>query len=419
MKPLVGSPWGLIAALWASQGLAAPSPQGRESGLLLEGAGLVAGPLLGARLSAEDGRRGLGQLSLRYGGADLEAGAAWAATPTSPGRLTLQLKHRALDEDAARLALRLPLIVDLEPAPPCAASARPDLTLGLGQARLMVGAEVSPCASRGPVVDLRYGAGWTTPLYGDQLSLLVDGLAQQHPLGGARLTAEAGLRWLWRSGWLITLSGQRALLTRTTSPLVDQGAPLWALNLGLSWSPVHFDLDRDGIEDEVDRCPARPEDHDGFEDQDGCPDLDNDGDRIPDVVDRCPNRREIYNRRLDEDGCPDVGDRDRDGRLDDVDDCPNHPEDLDGFEDDDGCPELDNDQDGVPDTQDRCVWAPEDVDGFEDDDGCPDPDNDRDGILDVDDPWPDVPADTPPLTVEPSATPTSAPASAPLEPSAP
>src|SRR5262249_978855 len=75
------------------------------------------------------------------------------------------------------------------------------------------------------------------------------------------------------------------------------------------------DRDHDGIPDDVDKCPDQPEDFDGYQDTDGCPDLDNDGDGIPDVQDQCPNQAE----------------------------------DLDGFEDSDGCPDLDNDKDGILD----------------------------------------------------------------------
>ena len=80
------------------------------------------------------------------------------------------------------------------------------------------------------------------------------------------------------------------------------------------------------------------EDRDGFEDEDGCPDLDNDGDGIPDVDD----------------------------------DCPNEAEDRDGHEDNDGCVDRDNDGDGVPDHMDSCPAEQEIRNGFEDEDGCPD-----------------------------------------------
>jgi len=98
-----------------------------------------------------------------------------------------------------------------------------------------------------------------------------------------------------------------------------------------SASPV--DTDGDGIPDVSDLCPTVPEDKDGFQDEDGCPDLDNDQDGIPDTLDKCPNE----------------------------------PEDKDGFEDEDGCPDLDNDQDGIPDTEDLCPNDP----GPPEEKGCP------------------------------------------------
>ena len=102
--------------------------------------------------------------------------------------------------------------------------------------------------------------------------------------------------------------------------------------------PVDHDPDKDGILDDADKCPNEPEDKDGFQDDDGCPDLDNDGDGIPDAMDKCP--------------------------MD--------PEDKDGFQDEDGCPDPDNDGDGVPDAVDKCPTDPETKNGFQDDDGCPD-----------------------------------------------
>jgi hypothetical protein len=64
------------------------------------------------------------------------------------------------------------------------------------------------------------------------------------------------------------------------------------------------DRDMDGIVDTADRCPDEPEDRDGFQDEDGCPDPDNDGDGILDMNDMCPNEAENLNGRQDEDGCP-------------------------------------------------------------------------------------------------------------------
>jgi len=101
---------------------------------------------------------------------------------------------------------------------------------------------------------------------------------------------------------------------------------------------VDQDPDKDGILGAADKCPNDPEDKDGFEDEDGCPDPDND----------------------------------KDGILDKDDKCPNEAEDKDGFQDEDGCPDLDNDGDGIPDDKDKCPNEPETKNNYQDDDGCPD-----------------------------------------------
>jgi OOP family OmpA-OmpF porin len=131
------------------------------------------------------------------------------------------------------------------------------------------------------------------------------------------------------------------------------------------------DRDGDGIPDNLDKCPDEPEDKDGFQDEDGCPDLDNDGDGIPDSRDKCPNDPEDKDGFQDEDGCPDL-DNDGDGIPDALDKCPNEPEDKDGFQDEDGCPDPDNDNDGIPDVRDKCPNEPETFNNYKDDDGCPD-----------------------------------------------
>jgi outer membrane protein OmpA-like peptidoglycan-associated protein len=158
---------------------------------------------------------------------------------------------------------------------------------------------------------------------------------------------------------------------------------------GIVFEPGAGDRDGDGLTDDVDKCPDDPEDFDDFEDEDGCPDLDNDQDGIPDTRDKCPNEP----GPRENEGCPmhKVHDRDGDGIPDELDKCPDEPEDFDKFEDTDGCPDPDNDKDGIPDKNDLCPNDPEDKDGFEDEDGCPDPDNDHDRILDVNDKCPNEP----------------------------
>jgi hypothetical protein len=131
------------------------------------------------------------------------------------------------------------------------------------------------------------------------------------------------------------------------------------------------DRDGDGVSNRDDQCVDDPEDFDGFQDDDGCPDPDNDDDGVLDTDDRCPDEPEEKDGFQDDDGCPDP-DNDGDGVPDATDMCPNDPEDFDGFEDGDGCPDPDNDGDTVRDATDKCPNDPETVNGFEDDDGCPD-----------------------------------------------
>jgi OmpA-OmpF porin, OOP family len=125
---------------------------------------------------------------------------------------------------------------------------------------------------------------------------------------------------------------------------------------------------------------------------------DRDGDGIPDNVDKCPDEPENYNGYQDADGCPDDPDTDGDGIPDSKDQCVLIPEDKDGYQDSDGCPDPDNDLDTVPDEKDKdpitgksCANDPEDPDGFEDVDGCPDLDNDKDGVPDLEDQCPNEP----------------------------
>jgi outer membrane protein OmpA-like peptidoglycan-associated protein len=122
---------------------------------------------------------------------------------------------------------------------------------------------------------------------------------------------------------------------------------------------------------------------------------DRDGDGIPDDVDKCPNDPENYNGYQDNDGCPDDPDTDRDGVPDSIDQCVLAPEDHDNYLDDDGCPDVDNDMDGIPDAKDKCPNQAEDPDGFQDEDGCPDLDNDHDGVPDLQDQCPNTPGPPP------------------------
>ena len=176
------------------------------------------------------------------------------------------------------------------------------------------------------------------------------------PAGGKPLEAVVGGRYRVTRAWSVIGGAGRGLLPGIGSPDVRLFAavtfapraqpPAATAEERLARveggeQPEHHeepDADRDGVADRFDRCADRPEDKDGFEDADGCPDADNDRDNI----------------------------------LDGKDKCAGEPEDADGFADDDGCPDPDNDHDGVFDAQDQCPVKPEIINGNADDDGCPD-----------------------------------------------
>jgi len=268
------------------------------------------------------------------------------------------------------------------------------------------------------------GQQWTFGLGGsvaltDKFALIAEGYGRtgltSFALDESPMEVIGGLRLVAAAKLAVTLGGGAGL---------DQaiGAPNARFFASVGYAPDVRDSDGDGIPNDRDKCPLIPEDKDGFQDDDGCPDDDNDGDRIPDSEDKCPNEAEDHDGFEDDDGCPDLDndkdgipdlqdkcpddaedgkdpypkdgcpgakrDSDGDGIPDSADSCPMQEEDMDGFEDGDGCPELDNDNDGVPDAADKCPLCPEDKDGFQDDDGCPDPDNDHDGILDAKDACP-------------------------------
>lgn len=138
----------------------------------------------------------------------------------------------------------------------------------------------------------------------------------------------------------------------------------WTAGLGL-----HFgknDSDKDGIVDSIDQCKDEPEDVDGFQDEDGCPDRDNDNDGLLDTADQCPDEAEDKDGIADDDGCLDT-DFDEDGVLDEVDECP-----LDkGTEATNGCPDQDGDT--VADSVDECIEEPGSPEAF----GCFDEDGDH------------------------------------------
>ncbi|HNU69936.1 MAG TPA: OmpA family protein [Myxococcota bacterium] len=138
------------------------------------------------------------------------------------------------------------------------------------------------------------------------------------------------------------------------------------------------DSDGDKVPDRKDRCPNQPEDVDGFQDADGCPDPDNDGDTVLDDQDEC---RDVPGPVMNK-GCP-IVDTDGDGLPDKEDRCPQVKGLIANF----GCPIVDTDGDGLPDSEDRCPYETGLIANY----GCPIADRDQDKVPDVEDACPDEP----------------------------
>ncbi len=112
--------------------------------------------------------------------------------------------------------------------------------------------------------------------------------------GDARVSAIPGIVYYFTPEADVTIGVELALGKRPKPP---GPKPI---------DPGTLDVDRDGIVASKDACPDRAEDADGFDDLDGCPDIDNDADRVLDIADRCATVPETYNGFDDQDGCPDT-----------------------------------------------------------------------------------------------------------------
>ena len=110
--------------------------------------------------------------------------------------------------------------------------------------------------------------------------------------------AELGVKYLLTDIISLNISGGIHLPSTDYLDDITAGSGLdsyYTVMFGLSISPfLPSDEDKDGILDEFDACPQDPEDFDGFQDEDGCPDYDNDQDGIPDLQDACPNSSEDF-----------------------------------------------------------------------------------------------------------------------------
>ncbi|MBN1335149.1 MAG: OmpA family protein [Deltaproteobacteria bacterium] len=115
----------------------------------------------------------------------------------------------------------------------------------------------------------RLGAGWAA-MDGAGVSLdLAGGVPWTTPVSTAGSTPVEGLLggWLRLGDALLLRAGVGTGFTRGI------GTPRMRDVIMLSWEPTILrDFDEDGLADRDDACRTEPEDRDGFEDEDGCPD---------------------------------------------------------------------------------------------------------------------------------------------------
>ena len=212
-------------------------------------------------------------------------------------------------------------------------------------------------------------------LVGAEVDATVTLLNQFGPWNANSVQAHLYATYLNPTGLVATLGGGSGVLAGV-------GSPDFRVVMALAYRSPDGpgDRDLDGLTDDIDDCPDDPEDFDNFQDEDGCPEIDNDKDGILDVDDECPNDPEDFDEFEDADGCPDP-DNDEDGILDVDDECPLDP----GPPETQGCP--DRDGDGIADKVDACPDEPGPIETQ----GCPD--SDGDGVPDFRDKCPDQPID--------------------------
>jgi hypothetical protein len=208
----------------------------------------------------------------------------------------------------------------------------------------------------------------------------------------ARRPGQAGTTPMELGGGLQRTFGEFTATLAAAGGLTDSpGNPRVRVMAVLQWAPRFVDEDNDGLRDNTgeDQCVGLPEDRDGYQDNDGCPE-DNDNDEIPDNEDRCPMVDEDVDGFQDDDGCPDP-DNDNDGVPDAQDQCPNGAMGSDPDEARPGCPRDDDDRDGIGNAQDQCPNEPAGARPDASRPGCPSADRDHDGVPDANDACPDAP----------------------------
>jgi outer membrane protein OmpA-like peptidoglycan-associated protein len=198
----------------------------------------------------------------------------------------------------------------------------------------MMGTETVRSSAGLSIFDLRgQGVYWILPETARLQPLVAAGLSVEGQLSDNDAVIDNGSVVLVHAGagaryWLSEHFGvrldARLLLGPSTSGSFDaaHGEVLLSIysDLGGTRAPTRVrppetprvpdDADGDGIPDAQDDCPTKPEDLDGHNDDDGCPepeeDVDSDGDGVLGSLDKCPDEKENVNGYQDEDGCVDT-----------------------------------------------------------------------------------------------------------------
>lgn len=209
--------------------------------------------------------------------------------------------------------------------------------------------------------------------FGKRLALLLGGGWAYNTFSSGSSEAENGVGGL--AGLRLRLGKRLALRADATAdymldPAISSEDNLHlglqaGVSLLLGEGPA--DKDKDGVLDDLDRCPDTPAATPV--DAGGCPDADRDG--VGDQGDRC--RDTASGVAVDAVGCSDA---DGDGVVDPQDQCAGTAAGV--RVDATGCA-MDGDRDGVPDAADRCANTAAGVPV--DANGCP-PDSDADGVPD-------------------------------------
>ena len=223
-------------------------------------------------------------------GSDLATGGSF-----NPGDLRLDLKATLVDRAKTGFGVGAAIDLGLPTGNPDAWLGDPSPTFGgrviatAGRKRGIVSANVG--VRGGGVADLLPDLNWGTRLLwglGGAVPVVeeldafaeIDGelsLTQLDALGAAPIEWHAGVKYYPRPELVVSGAFGTGLTTGV-------GAPDFRAIAGLSWVPVVKrdadvvtsakgpDRDGDGIEDAKDLCPGQPEDRNGRNDEDGCPD---------------------------------------------------------------------------------------------------------------------------------------------------